>query len=450
MTEKRTPRLRALLLCTVACWAGMAAQSTAQDAPNSASFLLDPIFVQFDRRNEDLQEQPRAVTVIGAEDFPLGEIEAGAALANRTPGVTFNGFGQPGTDFLKIRGVGALGYPLSASDQLVGFSIDEVPTSMFGFPPTLFDMDQVEVVRGPQGTLFGRNALAGGVNFVPNKADGSRVREFELAVGTDGYVLADLTVGDWLIEDSLAARLALHFSDYDGTIENTNVGGTLGGSSEIGGRLSLTAFTDNGWTISAMAQADDQERNNSFQIYYENPDFPVSGESKVPANTRDNRQFTLRLEREFEHFAFTSLTGWQNQELVNSPGYYDIYLFSAFTGLPEEFFIKDDPSYFRDIVEEETIISQEFRLSSLEGSEVSWVAGANFMLSDYSGLRDARDDFNTTSNGRTDVDIETRSWSVFADATLPVGDRLRLSAGLRYGYEKQEVRGEYVSNGFPG
>ncbi|MEM9631899.1 MAG: TonB-dependent receptor [Pseudomonadota bacterium] len=453
MTVKEKSRARSFLLGSVMCCLGGTGipQVWAQDALDiEEADLLDTIYVHFDRRDEAVKDQPRAVTVIKGDDLPKGEIEYGPAIANRTPGVTFSGFGQPGTDFLNVRGVGALGYPLSATDQLVGITVDEVPTTMFGFPPSLFDMEQIEFARGPQGTLFGRNALAGGINFVPNRADGERIGYIETSLGSDGYKTADAVLGDWLIPDRLAGRLALHFQDYDGSISNTNAGGELGGSREAGARLSLSAYTDNGWDISVVGQADYQRRNNSFQIYYEHPDYPVSGENRVPENTRDNRQVSLRVEKEFGNVAFTSLSGWQQQKLVNSPGGYDIYLFGAFTGLPSSFFVEDDPSYFRDIDEDETIFSHEFRLASVEDTPLSWVAGINYMNSSYTGHRDARDNFNTTSNGVTDVDIDTEAWSVFGDATLPVGDRLRLSGGIRYGYEKQSVDGRYVSNGFPG
>ena len=388
--------------------------------------------------------------MITGSNLPTGEIEVGASISNQSPGLTFSGFGQPGTDFLKIRGVGAIGYPLSASDQLVGFSVDEVPTSMFGFPPAMFDMEQIEVVRGPQGTLFGRNALAGGVNFVTGKANGERVRRFGLSVGSDGYVNSELVFGDWIVDDKVALRTALRFSDYKGTIPNTNVGGTLGGANIAAGRLSLAAYTDSGWDLSLMLQTDTEERFNSFQILYENPDYPVSGESRIPENSRKNRQATLRLTKDFEHTRFTSLTGYQSQDMFGKSGYYDIYLFGAAFGLPPAAFVRADDAYFQEYTETESIFSQEFRLSSLEGSAISWVAGLNYMLSDYDGLRVSTDDFNVTSNGTTDVNIRTESWSAFADATWPVSERLRLSGGLRYGYEKQSVEGDYVTNGFPG
>lgn len=423
------------------------AQNTAGD---SAAVHLQPIYVHFDRRAEEVRYQPRAITVIDGDDLPKGEIETGAAISNRGPGLTFSGFGQPGTDFLKIRGVGALGYPLSATDQLVGFSVDEVPTSMFGFPPTLFDMDQIEIARGPQGTSFGRNALAGGINFVPNRADGKRVRYIDGSLGTDEFKSGDMVMGGWLVPGVLAGRVAVHAMDYEGDIPSSTTGGTLGGASELGGRLSLTAFGDNGWTVSTMAQADYQRRNNSFQILYEDPGFSTSAENRVPENTRENRQVNLRVEKEFDSVTVTSLTGWQRQDLINRPGGYDIELFGAFSGLPPASFLETDPSYFRDIVEDETILSQELRISSAETARFSWVLGVNYLYSDYYGYRDARDAFNTTSNGVTNVDIKTEAWSVFGDATLPVGDRLRLSAGLRYGQEEQRVDGRYASNGFPG
>lgn len=443
--------LRAVLLASCAVLPAASGNAQALDAPVSDEpFELETIVLSFDRRNEDIQDQPRSVTVLDGDTLTGTEVEAGASIARSTPGLSFSGFGQPGTDFVKIRGVGPLGLPVSSNDQQVAYSVNEVPTSMFGFPPTLFDIQQIEVVRGPQGTTFGRNSLGGGINFVTAPADGERTRRLGFAIGTDGYKTADLVFGDWLVEDSLAARLALRASDYDGDIPNTFNGDTLGSAREVAARLSLAAYTENGWVFETMFQADDQRTNNSFRLHYEHPDFPESGSNRTPETTRDNRQFSFQAQKEFEQVVLTFLTGWQDQSLVNSPGGNDIYTQAAATGLPPEFFIQPDPSYYRDILDDETILSQEIRLSSVETSRISWVAGLNYYRSDYSGQRDQRDDFLTVANGARDVDLDTEAWSVFADATLPVSDRLRLSGGLRYGYEKQSVDGRYVSNGFPG
>lgn len=410
---------------------------------------LGTIHIYADRRGEDVKDQPRAVSILNEQDLDTSPTEPGAGIARNAPGLTFSGFGQPGTDFLNIRGVGPLGYPLSATDHTVAYSVNEVPTSTFGFPPSLFDMEQVEVVRGPQGTLFGRNALAGGVNFRPKGADGTRERRLTIEAGSDGHLIADVAAGGWLLEDRLAGRVAMRFQDFDGDVPNTIAGGTEGGASLSAARVSLTGYTDSGWTLSAMFQADRRESHNSYLLYHEHPNFPEAGGARLPTHSRENRQVVLSAERDFDTFSFTSLTGFQRQDVTGDVAGTDAYTFAALYGLPPGNFSDPSTDYFLTN-ETEDIFSQEFRLSSLGEGELSWTLGANYFLSDYDGQRDAVSASQPTSNGVTNVDIETESWSVFADGTWALSDRLRLSGGIRHGWEAQSVNGKYVSNGFPG
>lgn len=419
--------------------------ATAQEGP----VQLGTIYLNADKRGEALNEQPRSVTVLEGQGLDTTPTEPGAGIALNSPGLHFSGFGQPGTDFLNIRGVGPLGYPLSATDHTVAHSVDEVPTSTFGFPPALFDMDQVEVVRGPQGTLFGRNALAGGINFVPRGADGVEERKLTVEAGTDGHLMTEVIAGGWILNDRLAGRVALRFQDFDGDVPNTIANGTEGGASLAAVRLSLTGYTDSGWTISTMLQADRRESHNSYLLYLEHPNFPESGDDRIPRHTRDNRQVTLRIENDFGPIEFTSLTGYQVQDLTGDVGSTDAYLFAALTGLPPGTFVNPNTDYFLT-AETEKLFSQELRFSSTGAGAFSWVAGANYLQSDYDGRRVAESGSQPTGNGVTDVAIDTRSWSIFADGTYAITERLRLSGGIRHGSEKQSVDGLYVSNGFPG
>lgn len=413
------------------------------------SFELDTVFLSADRRGEELRDQPRSATVLHGEDLSARQTHSGAGIALQTPGLTFSGFGQPGTDFLNIRGVGPLGYPLSASDHTVAYSVNEVPTSSFGFPPVLLDMEQVEVMRGPQGTLFGRNALAGGLNFVTRGADGASDRSFTLEAGSDGHIVADVAAGGWLVEDRIAGRVVLGFQNFSGDVPNSIADDTEGSAELLVGRVTLAGYTESGWTLSAMLQTDRRETSNSYTLYYEHPNFPESGSDRIPSNTLENRQAVLTAERDFGDVRFTSLTGLQRQDLTGDVDLTDAYLQSAFSGQPIGNFI--DPAADRTLTDEsEVIFSQEFRLSADETGPFSWVLGANYLRSEYSGRRDAVNATQATSNGVTDVDIETDAWSVFADATWSVNDRLRLSGGIRHGSEEQSVEGLYVSNGFAG
>ncbi|WFE75792.1 TonB-dependent receptor [Roseinatronobacter sp. S2] len=418
-------------------------------AEEAAPTLLGTIFFTANKRVEDAMNLPQSLTVVDADTLSPAALEPAAELARRTPGFVYSGFGQPGSEFGVIRGVGPLGYPLSADDSTIAYSFAGVPTTNFGFPPAMFDMARIEVARGPQGTMFGRNALAGGIDFVPREADGEEGGSLRAEIGTDGHRLAELAYGGWILPDQLAGRVALQFRDFGGDVPNTIAGGTEGGRRLSGGRIALKGFTQNGWEVSLLAQADDQTRHNSYTMLYEADPFPQSGADTIPLNTRNNRQAVLKVEREFEGFRFTAISGVQHMKLHGDIDGSDSLLFSAFTGLPPAFFTDPTTDYTRTW-ENQKVRSHELRFSSLEGASTSWVAGLNWLRTEYDGLRVAENALNLYSNGTTRVQIVSKAISAFADASLPLNDRLRLTGGLRYTRETQNLTSAYLTNGYPG
>lgn len=443
MSEMKNLNRLAWLLSSAAL---LATPALAQD---SEPVVLDPVVITVNKRAEDAMRLPQSLTVVEADSLSPAALEPAAEIARRTPGFVYSGFGQPGTEFGVIRGIGPLGYPLSADDSTIAYSFAGVPTTNFGFPPAMFDMARAEIARGPQGTMFGRNGLGGGIDFVPQEADAQLGGRMRSEVGSDGHRLAELAYGGWLVPDQLAGRVALQFRDFDGDVPNTVAGGTEGGNKLTGGRVSLKAFTQDGWELTILGQADDQTRRSSYSMMYEAEPFPQSGLDTIPRNTRDNRQVILKVEREFDGFRFTSLSSVQKLRLHSDIDGTDSWLFAGFTGYPPEYFNDPANDYIRT-TENQKVLSQELRFSSLDGATVSWVAGLNGLRTEYDGHREGSNRLDVYSNGITDVSIVSKAFSAFADATVPLNDRTRLTGGLRYTRETQEVASAYVGNGFPG
>jgi len=263
--------------------------------------------------------------------------------------------------------------------------------------------------------------LGSAFDFIPAPADGAHEGRITVEAGADGMVATELVGGGWLVRDRLAA-----------------------------GRLTLTAYTDDGWSVSVLVQGDRQRRHNNYTLFYEAPGFPVSGSDVIPQNTRDSAQGILRVEREFEGFRFTSLTSFRDMRLKGDVDGSDSLLFAALTSLPTDFFSNPDTDYTR-ITEGQRVLSQELRLSLLEGAAVSWVAGVNWLRTEYTGHRGTENALNLYSNGTTDVDITSHSATAFPApmrGTLGVlgsrmvnaapgsgreGNRVPLAAGLTAG-----------------
>ena len=428
----------------------VAAQDSEPTDPDSAT-VLDPITVTARRRGEPENEVPLSITVIEGDALPTFSIDPGADIARNTPNFNFVDFAEPGNSFGNIRGIGPLGSPLNSLDNSVGFSVNGVATSSFGFAPNLLDVERVEVLRGPQGTLFGRNALGGAVNVVTNPADGQR--EFRLTgeVGTDGYLLGEALAAGWLLPGRLAARGIMRYQDFDGDVPNAVIGGEEGRTEIIAGRGTLRLTPGAALQATLSAGFDREDRNDPRQLLRSAPDFPVSGVDIEIGGDRELIDSSLEVTRDFEAFTLTSLTGFQNIELNGTSDDTDSFLFAVITGFPSSFFNEPTQDFARTNTHEQ-ILSQEIRLNSLEDADIGWVAGLNYFRSDFEQDSDLQSNFFATINGDHHVEIDSQTFAVFGDASVPLPflEKVTVSGGVRVAHDVQDFRSDYVSNGFPG
>ncbi len=213
----RTHPWVAASLCTIS---GLAAAQTASLGTAAGSSSENPealqeIIVTAQRRPEDLQHAALALDVVSAQALSVSGAARASDIAALVPALQISESGNS-QQSLYLRSVGTF-TANSYSDPAVAFNVDGVaigrPSSMTG---VLYDLDRVEVLKGPQGTLYGRNATGGAINIVPNQPKlGVTSGEVALAVGNYGEVHpeaeANLAVGD-----SSAARLALTYVRHDG------------------------------------------------------------------------------------------------------------------------------------------------------------------------------------------------------------------------------------------
>ena len=174
---------------------------------------IDEITVTADFRERSVNELPASITVLAEEAIESLAVQHFVELVNVVPNLSWSGDGHRARYF-QIRGVGELEQYQGAPNPSVGFLIDDIDFSGIGTVATLFDMGQVEVLRGPQGTRYGANAL-GGLIYMQSAAP---TTEFESR--------AQLTVGG---DDTLAAGFA--------------AGGALSDDGRVAGRLSCLLYT---------------------------------------------------------------------------------------------------------------------------------------------------------------------------------------------------------------
>src|SRR5687767_12059038 len=189
---------------------------------------LEEIVVTATRRSERLQDVPLSITAFSQEQLQSKGIVGYEGLAQETPGIVLN---RPSANFnnFTARGIATNGYGANLQSTVAVY-IDELPISTIGnttvLDPNLFDVERVEFLRGPQGTLFGSGSLSGALRILTKKPDPS---------GFEASVLGDLAmtgsdslrqryngmVNIPLVDDQLALRLVGFYRDEEGYIDNT-------------------------------------------------------------------------------------------------------------------------------------------------------------------------------------------------------------------------------------
>ena len=220
------------------------------DGP-AATAQLDEIVVTAQKRVESLQDTPVSIQAFNAEKLSLRGIEGLADLAVQAPGLTIEPFPTHNATLrLFIRGVG-LGDAQLTQDPAVGVYIDGVYVARsVGLALDIADLQRIEVLRGPQGTLYGRNTTGGAISLVTQRpVPGQFSMTHKLTVGERNTLLGRSSFNIPLT-DELAFKLALLGSREDGFVENTGPGGDFGDREEFAGRF------DARWTPTYWLTAD--------------------------------------------------------------------------------------------------------------------------------------------------------------------------------------------------
>ncbi|MGE3364541.1 MAG: TonB-dependent receptor [Rhizobiaceae bacterium] len=423
--------------------------TAAHHAVAQESVVLGEIVITSRKRAETEEKAPVSTTVLEAKDVPASTLDSAAEIAKRSPNVNFIDYSRFGESFLNIRGVSTLGSPLNSLDSTVGFAVDGVPTSVLGFGPPLLDVERVEVLRGPQGTTFGRNSLAGTINVVSRPADGERELRVDTEIGTNGHAYVQGTADGWIVPDKVAGRGVVRFQKFDGDVPNPLLGEDIGGAQLGAARGALRFTPDDTWTIDISGNFSRDDRSNPAYLLYTKPDFPVSGEDVEPQQLRTIGQGTINISKELESVILTSVTSYQHTDIRNYADFTDSYFFGAITGLPPELlFNPDADKIWTD--EKEGVFNQEFRVNSAQDSDWQWVLGTSVFYADYEMHREAGTALVPFFNGTFDNRLTSSTYAVFGDATVPVGERWEVSGGLRLAHDRQSFAGDYVSNGAPG
>ncbi len=231
--------------------------ANAQEEEQSAG-QLEEVLVTATYRTENLQDIPVTVTAISGEDMEKADIFDPTTIALRVPGMTYGEF-APGQAIISIRGISSADDGAGLDNSVVLF-LDGVyigRSAAINFD--MFDLERVEVLRGPQGTLFGRNAIGGVINVVTAKPTDEPTAKFGLTVGNKG-ILRYRGLASGPLSDNLSGKISFTHREHDGFVKNVILGTKIADENQSSIRGQLRYTTDNSeWLLSADYMDDDRD-----------------------------------------------------------------------------------------------------------------------------------------------------------------------------------------------
>ncbi|WP_341255284.1 TonB-dependent receptor [uncultured Pseudoalteromonas sp.] len=417
----------------------------AEQAPAVKKNQLEVIQVTARKRVENAQEVPVAVSALQGDSLDAYS-SAGMDIRfmnAKIPSLSIeSSFGRSFPRFY-VRGLGNTDFDLNAS-QPVSLVVDEVVQEnaiLKGFP--VFDVSRVEVLRGPQGTLFGRNTPAGLVKFDSVKPS----QEFEgygsVSYGSRGAVDFEGAVGGGLT-DRLSTRVSVLWQDKDDYIDNRAPGfeqkDALGGYTDKAARIQ---FLYEGDDFTGLFNYHVRDMDGKPIAFFGNSIKPgtndlVDGfENDVvyhDAASRATQQVesegaSLKLEWDFNNHTLTSISAWESAEIYSRADIDGAYE-TGFSSAESADGIPDHDQY-----------TQELRLSSNFAGDVNYQVGVFYFDEALTIENFSYDTFSSPAGNETGYVIQqqdTKAWAVFGSVDYTISDDLKVTAGLRYSDDEKE------------
>ncbi|CAI8723898.1 iron complex outermembrane recepter protein [Pseudomonas sp. IT-P2] len=458
---KRLPL--ALLLAGSASWThGYAAETeTPAPAPTgktaTATSQLETVTVTTRRREESSQDVPTPMSVVSGQTLETQRVYRIQDLQQLVPSVNV-AYMHARQSSVSIRGLGNN----PASDGLegsVGLYIDNVYLGRPGMAVfDLMDIEQLEVLRGPQGTLFGKNTTAGVINISTRAPSFTPERSIETSVGEDGYFQTKGTLSGPL-NDVLAGRLSAYRTRSDGDIKNEFNGHDLNGGSRDGFRAQLLFKPNENFNLRWIGDYNEEDSSAGTRVLY-NTGPTINGVNLYSARAAaagatlvngSHRKVNLDNDQHVTvHQGGTSVEA--NWTLPSDFTLTSVssYRFWNFTPRNDDG-LNVPATYNAGVSVEDKQYSQEFRLASPKGEFFDYVLGAYYFGSDLDNKSFAyygpqADIWNGTPRGAlANVNsvgrghIKTDSFALFAQGTWHLTPRLDFTAGVRGTYEEKNA-----------
>lgn len=422
----------------------------AQGTPEDATAGLETVVVTADKRNIDLQDVPIAITAVSDETLQQGNITDASALNGYVPGLQINKSG--GSErMVSIRGVGSQTPENFFTQPGVSFHIDGVYiTNSIALNMGFLDVSRVEVLRGPQGTVFGQSSTGGTINLITKEPVlGRWGGDIEASVGNSEYLRsrASLNVP---IGETVALRGVVQKTQHEGYATATSVDG---GDYELDDADNLNYKLVGMWvptdkvSITLSSQRYDDDTHGGALKALDDPD---------PDERRVTQDFPAKFDLEME--VDTLIVNWELPwgTFKSTSSYQDMGHIQSFDSDRSDFAHFGGYDHVATWTTWAYTRMQEFTLSSHPGGKLNWIVGAFYLNSDsgqyiveYEGT-DPSDPMPVLPRDSTPADmpanlsyenlsaVERSSWAPFFQATYHISDRWRFTGGARYNQDEYD------------
>ncbi|ELX12797.1 TonB-dependent receptor [Janthinobacterium sp. HH01] len=442
--------------------AAAATGQPAADAPDTATKgQLETVIVTAQRRAENIKDVPMSIATLKGDKLDV-LTSAGADirfLAGRSPSVNVESdYGRTFPRFY-IRGLGNIDFDLNAS-QPVGLVMDDVvmENSMLkDFP--VFDVDQIEVLRGPQGTLFGRNSPAGVIKLDSAKPVFKTEGYVNLGYGKDGMKSAEGAY-NLPVSDTVALRFSGQTQRRDNFVHNPLPTGTqdFEGYKDSAARIQLLVKPNR--DMSALLNFHVRDLDGTGTLFRANIIKPGTNElvdnfdyNSYPSDGLNTQHLktkggSARLRWDLPGVTLHSITGFEALELYSGAdvdgGYGASYHLPSGPVKPIPFSLET-----ADFIPHHKQLTQEFRAESNTKDALQWIAGV-FYFKEHVQIDSIG--FDTFANhaqypGYTTQSQDANSWAVFGTLNYAVSDKLKLRGGVRYTNDKKDFVATRVEPG---
>lgn len=422
-------------------WAASAAalaiggQAQAQEAGGAPAATqgnqIEAIVVTAQRRTESVQDSSLSISVLGADALERGGVQEATDLGNLVPGLTVSTGG--GLVQTYLRGVGSFATDATA-ESAIAYNIDGVYISRpNGIGPIFFDLERVEVLKGPQGTLYGRNATGGAINLITRKPEAGTSLDVSAEYGNFDNVRLSAALGGG--SETLAVRAAVQYHRHDGYLSDG-----YDDADSFAGRLSARFRPSDIIDLTVMGEFIDVDSQGSATVKRSSltpsPDDPWQGPSIgneqqpptgfIPGGTRI-------ADDGFNAIQVKAISAELNIDL----GAATLTFLPAYRDTTSDY-LTYTPGFRFDTAETSKQQSYELRIGN-DGDRLSWVAGLYYFDEEQTQRYEL--EAIPIQQSTVDTDLGTRAYAAFGQASFSVTPELRLIGGLRWSRDEKTQTG---------